>query len=104
MRRAMSFPSKRVLPAPMASGVYGGDRGRNFTIFFFNDTATTEIYTLPLPDALPISADPMLSYLAADLGRAAFSLLPRGSSENAGSGEHTSEIQAPDKIVCRLLL
>src|SRR2546430_6823842 len=74
--------------------------------FFFNDTATTEIYTLSLHDALPIS-------------RAASSLgwrrpLVRISIRNgrywraisicARSGEHTSELQSQSNLVCRLLL
>src|SRR2546428_3844384 len=82
--------------------------------FFFNDTATTEIYTLSLHDALPIFAfpavgleldlqavvrEPLEPHRAqrhvqdgADLGR-----LPR-------SEEHTSELQSRSDLVCRLLL
>src|SRR5258708_18609668 len=70
-----------------------------FFFFFFNDTATTEIYTLPLHDALPIS----------------LSVPPRRSKTFAADGldaldgvmrseEHTSELQSPDHLVCRLLL
>src|SRR2546430_9472458 len=68
--------------------------------FFFNDTATTEIYTLSLHDALPICR-----------GRR------RGGAERGGalhgvghpglpgrSEEHTSELQSQSNIVCRLLL
>src|SRR2546430_7743478 len=73
--------------------------------FFFNDTATTEIYTLSLHDALPISA-----------------VLPDGVAHHAGafeahplrgggivgisvrSEEHTSELQSQSNLVCRLLL
>src|SRR5258708_7992825 len=94
--------------------------------FFFNDTATTEIYTLSLHDALPIFQLP-------DLGLAAFDhLFPlrirwseritpcssktipfsriRNQHKNLDkhgvirSEEHTSELQSPDHLVCRLLL
>src|SRR5579863_5946898 len=69
---------------------------RFFFFFFFNDTATTEIYTLSLHDALPISrARP-----PPPAGPAARSCGPRpGRSE-----EHTSELQSPVHLVCRLLL
>src|SRR3712207_8002858 len=88
--------------------------------FFFNDTATTEIYTLSLHDALPISA-------AADLrreegaqedraGREGHHLRQRRPVDQAGrehaphdqrhgrSEEHTSELQSRQYLVCRLLL
>src|SRR5437867_8949499 len=75
--------------------------------FFFNDTATTEIYTLSLHDALPICRGAVCHR--------------RGGSQNAGhrlaasrcrhasracrrSEEHTSELQSPYDLVCRLLL
>src|SRR5256885_16567421 len=71
-------------------------------LFFFNDTATTEIYTLSLHDALPISGR--------DLGQA-HPPRPRARSQGlpaapAGrrSEEHTSELQSPCNLVCRLLL
>src|SRR2546422_2685762 len=86
------------------------------SFFFFNDTATTEIYTLSLHDALPISypvvgnheydssatavsyfnyfgptaGDPTKGYYSFDLG--------------ARSEEHTSELQSRLHLVCRLLL
>src|SRR5258708_27304540 len=74
-------------------------------LFFFNDTATTEIYTLSLHDALPICAggDPRgaaQSAPGAGAGLAGLSLL-RASPR---SEEHTSELQSPDHLVCRLLL
>src|SRR5437016_13935630 len=71
--------------------------------FFFNDTATTEIYTLSLHDALPI----------AERGEVALDVLAR---EETGHGhaaaeedvrrseEHTSELQSLTNLVCRLLL
>src|SRR5256885_16787909 len=83
-----------------------------FFFFFFNDTATTEIYTLSLHDALPIC--PGLDCCA---GR-----VPVGTAhERHGPGwtrgrcapahasgwrseEHTSELQSPCNLVCRLLL
>src|SRR2546430_2352901 len=66
--------------------------------FFFNDTATTEIYTLSLHDALPISRCwPRFSAFAPG-GRVSNR---RGASR---SGEHTSELQSQSKFVCRLLL
>src|SRR5438270_11232672 len=77
--------------------------GPNFCFFFFNDTATTEIYTLSLHDALPISAAftetgivhaPLVAH-----GLAAAHAIERGRSE-----EHTSELQSQSNLVCRLLL
>src|SRR5256885_5151259 len=75
-------------------------RRRRVLFFFFNDTATTEIYTLSLHDALPIclgfvgrvgvlegGAEEVVQ--VADIGR---------------SEEHTSELQSPCNLVCRLLL
>src|SRR6185436_20946977 len=67
-------------------------------LFFFNDTATTEIYTLSLHDALPIS------------GRLPIGTIGFGATSDASrilrprSEEHTSELQSPDHLVCRLLL
>src|SRR2546430_4110145 len=76
--------------------------------FFFNDTATTEIYTLSLHDALPIwaalrprpqGAQPGLLRLACPSGAAALFERHRHRSE-----EHTSELQSQSNLVCRLLL
>src|SRR5258708_21158865 len=89
--------------------------------FFFNDTATTEIYTLSLHDALPI-----LQKLASETGdgssthpvRALVMAEPPSIDANEitdkgyinqravleRSEEHTSELQPPDHLVCRLLL
>src|SRR2546427_5433790 len=66
-------------------------------LFFFNDTATTEIYTLSLHDALPIS--PGLLGARGPAGGA-------GGVANRGvrSEEHTSELQSQSNLVCRLLL
>src|SRR6266853_6857147 len=63
--------------------------------FFFNDTATTEIYTLSLHDALPISGPPCSGSPPPDRQRPA----PHLRSE-----EHTSELQSQSNLVCRLLL
>src|SRR2546427_9278918 len=85
-----------------------------FIFFFFNDTATTEIYTLSLHDALPISGlvtingnigsgvvnleDLTFSSVDDFLSTLPFCLLdPR-------SEEHTSELQSQSNLVCRLLL
>src|SRR5256885_13031908 len=75
--------------------------------FFFNDTATTEIYTLSLHDALPIY--PARKHLSLDeLGReveADLHALSVGEAlDVARSEEHTSELQSPCNLVCRLLL
>src|SRR5258708_21205247 len=72
--------------------------------FFFNDTATTEIYTLSLHDALPISQSPPRAAMgqpSSTMQRTA-SMQPRAASSR--SEEHTSELQSPDHLVCRLLL
>src|SRR5258708_20177937 len=73
-----------------------------FLFFFFNDTATTEIYTLSLHDALPIYGDRVG---AADrrLRRRPHALGHARPSDRR-SEEHTSELQSPDHLVCRLLL
>src|SRR2546430_13447017 len=87
--------------------------------FFFNDTATTEIYTLSLHDALPIYWMPRQRALAVGdvlLGAGAkphatddpLRLCPErwlgGGATHARSEEHTSELQSQSNLVCRLLL
>src|SRR5436189_6347112 len=79
----------------------------SFFFFFFNDTATTEIYTLSLHDALPICALRALDRLLlaatdADGDLARLALLGLGDPDR--SEEHTSELQSPMYLVCRLLL
>src|SRR2546428_7485351 len=87
-----------------------------FLFFFFNDTATTEIYTLSLHDALPIC------YWRESVGREVHDDVPyvqrqppfpHGAgprpaaplrSEDGRSEEHTSELQSRSDLVCRLLL
>src|ERR1019366_10526305 len=65
--------------------------------FFFNDTATTEIYTLSLHDALPIS----LLHQRKEKPRRRLWSRPRPELR---SEEHTSELQSLTNLVCRLLL
>src|SRR5258708_14932379 len=90
--------------------------------FFFNDTATTEIYPLSLHDALPISPGlgaPLLRRASGASRRPTRPYrtpLPGGRVDRAlkrvvgglrgsiRSEEHTSELQSPDHLVCRLLL
>src|SRR5256885_13161558 len=90
------------------------------SFFFFNDTATTEIYTLSLHDALPISRAPRAR---ARRSRATEASVVQPALERAQvqreahraghhghlraarrSEEHTSELQSPCNLVCRLLL
>src|SRR5256885_7174499 len=88
-------------------------------LFFFNDTATTEIYTLSLHDALPISLSGSLyKGLAGGLGAGPTAIGWLGAGISAlwsvlalalgrafeRSEEHTSELQSPCNLVCRLLL
>src|SRR2546427_3337290 len=74
--------------------------------FFFNDTATTEIYTLSLHDALPISltrcARKDMTMGASSCSSWAAPPLPRPVAWR--SEEHTSELQSQSNLVCRLLL
>src|SRR5256885_10310338 len=82
--------------------------------FFFNDTATTEIYTLSLHDALPIfQLDLERKRLENELLKRKIELLDRSQeyrccpdddAEAPRSEEHTSELQSPCNLVCRLLL
>src|SRR5262252_5377510 len=69
-----------------------------FCFFFFNDTATTEIYTLSLHDALPIFAPPDPRYAALGLETPDTGLWAQRSEE------HTSELQSHSDLVCRRLL
>src|SRR2546426_8766000 len=88
--------------------------GRSVSFFFFNDTATTEIYTLSLHDALPISRKDLQRQRRPHAGsrnqQLEEMLLARGQETVQGedvfrrSEEHTSELQSPCNLVCRLLL
>src|SRR2546425_1571053 len=83
----------------------------SYSVFFFNDTATTEIYTLSLHDALPIFERlvwPRFVSLGRGIRRCFVkrpALRPKRSSATcARSEEHTSELQSLAYLVCRLLL
>src|SRR5687768_18585695 len=84
----------------------------SFLFFFFNDTATTEIYTLSLHDALPISVFTLISNSCAICLVVRPSAIRRNTSRCRGlnvssksrSEEHTSELQSRLHLVCRLLL
>src|SRR2546427_5773209 len=89
-------------------------------IFFFNDTATTEIYTLSLHDALPICwrrwrsqasgsrrksrASWAGSAWVSQVVQPSWVLLPSRAAGTSRSEEHTSELQSQSNLVCRLLL
>src|SRR5258708_16456413 len=74
-------------------------------LFFFNDTATTEIYTLSLHDALPILlVDDLERLLQQQCAGEGDLVLLAGLVVLERSEEHTSELQSPDHLVCRLLL
>src|SRR5256886_16696223 len=87
-----------------------------FSFFFFNDTATTEIYTLSLHDALPICGSGLVGHAVA---RRLLAAAPRrlvlvalfeeevratARALEPRSEEHTSELQSQSNLVCRLLL
>src|SRR5436305_12018902 len=80
----------------------------SYFFFFFNDTSTTEIYTLSLHDALPIcSRGPVREDNALCIGNdSVFIVLDKIFTELAAlrSEEHTSELQSRPHLVCRLLL
>src|SRR2546430_12486760 len=73
----------------------------HYFFFFFNDTATTEIYTLSLHDALPISVAARILPCATPLPKASTFC---GAGRGKRSEEHTSELQSQSNLVCRLLL
>src|SRR5688572_31556399 len=88
------------------------------SFFFFNDTATTEIYTLSLHDALPIltstgkrrrggmrrRSSVRRCSITASSARATSSVLRSNDDASLRSEEHTSELQSQSNLVCRLLL
>src|SRR2546428_9612499 len=84
------------------------------SFFFFNDTATTEIYTLSLHDALPISVRRGQQQRADPPGRGHYDNDDSGARDHQHhhhldpadprSEEHTSELQSRSDLVCRLLL
>src|SRR5207253_8978493 len=83
----------------------GGSTG--LTFFFFNDTATTELYTLSLHDALPISPSRVTCTSPSSVPA---QITPFSTGDSAivntvsRSEEHTSELQSRGHLVCRLLL
>src|SRR5690348_18325309 len=78
------------------------------SLFFFNDPATTEIYTLSLHDALPISRARHTIARCKMARELLLNTIPATVQniycENRRSEEHTSELQSPVHLVCRLLL
>src|SRR5258708_19178556 len=93
----MRFMTARSTPPGFSPQLLAG-------FFFFNDTATTEIYTLSLHDALPICLDDV-AFLDRD-PPGDLDLVDPGAvaAAEVRSEEHTSELQSPDHLVCRLLL
>src|SRR5258705_3316789 len=77
--------------------------GTSPSFFFFNDTATTEIYTLSLHDALPISSS---FHVIGEIFDRVYEGASLGTPPLTGvrSEEHTSELQSLRHLVCRLLL
>src|SRR2546430_5289276 len=75
--------------------------------FFFNDTATTEIYTLSLHDALPIFQYRRSLIQSRNPRANSMTRVPQVASlivQRCRSEEHTSELQSQSNLVCRLLL
>src|SRR5437867_7138999 len=74
--------------------------------FFFTHTATPQIYTLSLHDALPISTATLrgASPRASSSARSASAGFSASMTKVSRSEEHTSELQSPYDLVCRLLL
>src|SRR2546430_3350274 len=89
---------------------------RTGIFFFFNDTATTEIYTLSLHDALPISYIYSLFLLIVNMSKKRKDthcnisrkelrlIIQQHQHQQQRSEEHTSELQSQSNLVCRLLL
>src|SRR5438270_11944112 len=73
-------------------------------IFFFTDTAPTEIYTLSLHDALPISPSARREAAACAQSSGRCRRAQWGVVDAVRSEEHTSELQSQSNLVCRLLL
>src|SRR5258708_16692137 len=101
------MPARNITITLLLCLIYRPHPTRFLLFFFFNDTATTEIYTLSLHDALPIS----MGRLDHRGLRAASTIAPAEQIERPvrlgrwwRSEEHTSELQSPDHLVCRLLL
>src|SRR3989442_8897809 len=89
--RSDPVSSVKLFPRPSSEYLY--------IFFFFNDTATTEIYPLSLHDALPISACVLGGVRFTSSASTMFANIVLARSE-----EHTSELQSRPHLVCRLLL
>src|SRR6266576_6689041 len=72
--------------------------------FFFNDTATTEIYTLSLHDALPTSTRTRTCEPSRTIRRSPSAVGAPHIPQRSRSEEHTSELQSRRELVCRHLL
>src|SRR3954449_1755170 len=89
-------------PLPQRSLRLVSRHGSSHRFFFFNDTAPTETYTLPLHDAYPICegaqviVEPIATWVAY--------LMYQAKATQVRSEEHTSELQSNSHLVCRLLL
>src|SRR5260370_9968229 len=82
-------------------------RSSSSILFFFNDTATTEIYTLSLHDALPICRGGSRWLDGPRISVSSFCVSAEGAASSRSkfrSEEHTSELQSHLNLVCRLLL
>src|SRR4029450_14141305 len=96
-------------PRPPRGRGRGAARGRGapaprFPLFFFNETATTEIYTLSLHDALPICGTARGPARRRRSSRRGGRRRSAGAGRPARSEEHTSEIQSLTNLARRLLL
>src|SRR5207249_11801103 len=103
--------SSALVPGQTSSVMYlAQPRPRRRSFFFFNETSTTEIYTLSLHDALPIWSERNvdsghhLSRCEARGCRNGRDALRRVARSIPRSEEHTSELQSRFDLVCRLLL
>src|SRR5574340_96475 len=110
MRRAARQKRIKQMSGQVSSGS-AGEYQADERAFFFNDTATTEIYTLSLHDALPISSIRQMSGLKSRGSVGGYQADERAGGARLSwrvsgrrSEEHTSELQSPKDLVCRLLL
>src|SRR3990167_8120363 len=97
-----SPPSLTITHDEGLAGLFNHIALKSNCLFFFNDTATTEIYTLSLHDALPISCEQQCHFFTVVITRESQS--KTGMSVRMRSEEHTSELQSQSNLVCRLLL
>src|SRR3989304_4269271 len=99
-RSSRSHPTDRK-PDRKSTRLNSSHGSTSYAVFFFNDTATTEIYTLSLHDALPISVL-LLPAETSDSGWMSSLIAKSSNRPKARSEEHTSELQSRLHIVCRL--